>query len=127
MSLKIKLKQLEGIYAIAQLSQMDTIPDWVDGEGFVNITRTDDELSLVCLENRIPAHVKVDSGWKCFKFLGPFPFDAAGVILTVIRPLSENGIGIFVVATFNGDVLLLKSEDVEIAKTLLLAAGHTLE
>ena len=127
MPLKINLEQLEGVYAIAQLSHLDTIPDWVDGEGLVNISRTDDELSLVCLENRVPPHIKVDSGWICFKFLGPFAFDAAGVILTVIRPLSENGLGIFVVATFDGDILLLKSEDVEFAKTLLLEAGHTLE
>jgi hypothetical protein len=126
MSLKINLKQLEGVYAIAQMSHLDSIPDWVDGEGFVNISRTDDELSLVCLGNRIPPDVNVDSGWICFKFLGPFAFDAAGVILTVIRPLSENGIGVFVVSTFNGDILLLKSEDVDFAKTLLLDAGHTL-
>ena len=126
MSIKIKLKQLEGIYAIAQLSQLDSIPDWVEGDGFINISRTDDELSLVCLEKRIPANVKIDRGWTCFKFLGPFAFNAAGVILTVIRPLSENGIGIFIVSTFNGDILLLKSEDVKSAKKLLVDAGHIL-
>jgi len=125
--MKIKLKQLDGVYAIAQLSHHDEIPKWVDGSGFVNISRTDDELSLVCLEERVPAEVKIDGGWICFKFLGPFAFGEAGVILSVIRPLSENGIGIFVVSTFNGDVLLLKHSDVENALKLILESGHIVE
>ena len=125
--MKIKLKQLDGVYAIAQLSHHDEIPGWIDGSGFVYISRTDDELSLVCLEERIPAEVKVDSRWTCFKFLGPFAFGEAGVILSVIRPLSENGIGIFVVSTFSGDVLLLKHSDVETALNFLREAGHSIE
>ena len=127
MPAKIKLKQLDGIYAIAQLSHLEPIPAWVDGEGFVTISRTDDELSLVCLQERIPAGVKIDAGWTCFKFLGPFAFDEAGVLLSVIRPLSENGIGVFALSTFNGDVLLLKQEDVEAGLGLLKGAGHSIQ
>lgn len=127
MATKIKLRKLEGTYAIAQLSHNAKIPPWVDGEGFVTVSRTDDELSLVCLEQRIPRDVKIDGGWTCFKFLGPFAFDEAGVILSVIEPLSKNGIGIFVVSTFNGDILLLKTEDVETALKLLQQGGHSVE
>lgn len=127
MAAEIRLRKLEGSYAIAQLPHSDKIPAWVDGSGFVNISRTDDELSLVCLEQRIPRDVKIDGGWTCFKFLGPFAFDEAGVILSVIKPLSENGIGIFVVSTFNGDILLLKTEDVVPALKLLKERGHSVE
>ena len=125
--MNLKLKQLDGDYAIAQLSHDDEIPKWVDGGGFVYISRTDEELSLVCLAERIPADVNVDSQWTCFKFLGPFAFGEAGVILSVIRPLSENGIGVFVVSTFSGDILLLKRDDLKKALNLLTDAGHSIE
>jgi hypothetical protein len=124
---KIRLKQLEGIYAIAQIDHREKIPEWVDGDGFVSISRTDDELSLVCLQQRIPPEITIDKEWTCFKFLGPFAFGDAGVILSVIRPLSENGMGKFVVSTFNGDIMLLKSDDVPSAIKLLQQAGHSIE
>jgi hypothetical protein len=124
---KICLKQLKGIYAVAQLDHWEKVPDWVDGDGFVSISRTDDELSLVCLQQRIPPEIKMDKGWACFKFLGPFAFGEADVILSVIRPLSENGIGKFVVSTFDGDIMLLKLEDVSSAIKLLQQAGHSID
>lgn len=125
--MKIRLKKLTGLYAVAQINQQEKVPDWVDGDGFVSISRTDDELSLVCLQQRIPPEIKMDKGWICFKFQGPFAFGEAEVILSIIRPLSENGIGKFVVSTFNGDMILIKLEDVPVAITLLQRAGHTIE
>ena len=125
--MKIRLKKLTGLYAVAQINQQEKVPDWVDGDGFVSISRTDDELSLVCLQQRIPPEIKMDKGWICFKFQGPFAFGEAEVILSIIRPLSENGIGKFVVSTFNGDMILIKLEDVPTAITLLQEAGHTIE
>ena len=125
--MKIRLKKLTGLYAVAQINQQEKVPDWVDGDGFVSISRTDDELSLVCLQQRIPPEIKMDKGWICFKFQGPFAFGEAEVILSIIRPLSENGIGKFVVSTFNGDMILIKLEDVPTAITLLQEAGHTME
>lgn len=124
MSVKIRLKQIDGQYAIAQLPHNDAIPSWADGDGFVSISRTDDELSVVCRQERVPDNVKSDDNWICFKFIGPFEFEAAGIILSVIRPLSESGMGVFVVATFDGDVLLLKASDVPRARVLLREAGH---
>ena len=127
MPAKIILKKLDGAYAVSKVFHLDKIPDWVDGEGFVSINRTDDELSLVCLENRVPANITTEFGWTCFKFLGPFEFDDAGVLLSIIRPLSESGIGVFAISTYNGDTLLLKQKDVDAAVTLLKANGHSVE
>jgi hypothetical protein len=75
----VTLKQLEGDYAIARLDQGAPIPDWADGEGFVSIGRTEDELSVVCLAGRVPADIRHDAGWTCFKFQGPFAFDETGI------------------------------------------------
>ena len=66
---------------------MSPIPAWADGEGFVSISRSDDELSIVCRAERIPSGVKQDTGWTCYKFIGPFAFDETGIVASVIGPL----------------------------------------
>ena len=126
MAARIRLKQLPGLYAISRLEAGETIPGWADGAGFVSISRTQDELSIVCLQQRVPAAVRQDKDWVAFKFEGPFAFDETGIVLSVIRPLSENGLGIFVVSTFDGDHLLVKAADGAAAIRLLGEAGHTL-
>ena len=118
------LSALPQRHAIARLSPEDAIPAWADGDGFVSISRTAAELSIVCPEARVPEEVRQDRGWTCFELVGPFAFDETGVVLAVIRPLSEAGIGIFVVSTFDGDHLMVKAENEERARALLSAAGY---
>lgn len=122
----IKLKKLWGVYTIAQLEVASPIPGWCDGEGFVNISRGDDELSLICLKQRVPEDVKSDGEWACFKFVGPFAFGETGIVLSVVKPISENGIGILIISTFNGDYLLVQNADLEASERHLKDAGHTL-
>ena len=126
MAARVKLKGLDGADCVARLGASDAIPAWADGAGLVSISRTDDELSIVCREERVPHGVLKDGDWSCFKLVGPFAFDETGIVLSVIAPLSENRMGIFVVSTFDGDHLLVKSADLEKARDLLTAAGHTL-
>jgi uncharacterized protein len=123
---RITLQLLPDSYAIARLPSDSPIPDWADGTGFVTISRTQDELSITCLERRVPDGVQADRGWTALRFVGPFAFGETGIVLSVIRPLSENGIGVFVVSTFDGDHLLIQHADRERAWMLLTAAGHDL-
>ncbi|SCX19278.1 ACT domain-containing protein [Agrobacterium rosae] len=125
MAPRVKLRALDGNYGVARLGPFDAIPGWADGQGFVSISRTDDELSIVCLRERMPDGVQVDGGWSCIKLQGPFAFDETGIVLSVIQPLSANGIGIFVVSTFDGDHLLVKTDDLETSRDLLVKAGHS--
>lgn len=122
----VTLQQWDGLYAVAQLPPDAPFPDWINGSGMVTVTRADDELSVVCRQDRVPEDgVRADRGWRCLKLLGPFAFNETGIVLSVIRPLSENGIGIFVVSTFNGDFLLVKAADLPAAGVLLAQAGHS--
>lgn len=122
---RVTLKRLAGGYAISRLGPDAPLPHWADGEGFVSISRTDEELSIVCRAVRVPLEVRQDKGWTCYKFVGPFAFDETGIVSSVIGPLSENRIGIFVVSTFDGDHLLIKEDDVPRAEAILRSAGHT--
>lgn len=126
MAPKVSLKRLAGSYTVCRLDPVAAIPAWADGAGFVSVSRSDDELSIVCRSERVPQEVKQDGGWTCFKFVGPFAFDETGIVSAVIGPLSDAGIGIFVVSTFDGDHMLIKESDAGRAGPILIGAGHVL-
>lgn len=125
MGKSVRLKPLTGSYAISRLASSAKMPAWADGNGFVSTSRSEDELSVVCLEDRVPEGVRTDGGWSAFKLEGPFAFDETGILLSVLEPLSANGIGIFAISTFDTDYLLVKTADVTKACRLLGAAGHS--
>lgn len=127
MAQPLNLRALPGRYAVARLDAQADCPAWINGPGFTSVIRADDELTLVCLEDRIPDDVEAEKGWICLRTVGPFPFEAAGIVHSLITPLSTNGIGVFVVCTFDGEHLLIPARDAEKARNLLAMAGHRLE
>lgn len=116
---QLKLKNLTGLYGIARLDASSPIPPWADGAGFVSISRSEDELSIVCQQTRIPDSVSSSLGWACFKLVGPFAFDETGIVASVVTPLSTGLIGVFVVSTYDGDHILIKSQDLERSRNSL--------
>ena len=92
--------------------------------GFVSITRTDDELSIVCPESAVPGGVQSEPGWAILKLQGPFPLAQLGVLASFASPLSAAGVSIFSVSTFDTDYILIKATQVSVACQALTAAGH---
>jgi hypothetical protein len=72
----------------------------------------------------VPEGVPSDRGWRAVKLSGQFAFDQPGIVLAVVRPLSEAGLAVFVVSTFHRDYVLLRAADFGRAQALLAAAGH---
>ena len=120
----LNLTLLENPYAVAQLPASAPIPDWADGAGFVTISRTSEELSIVCQQNRVPKSVKHEGEWRCFQLLGPFEFTLTGILASVLNPLAQAHIGIFALSTFNTDYVMVKEPDLERAVKALEEAGH---
>jgi len=116
-----------GRYAISQLPPDIDIPKWFIGPGFKAAIYSDDETTLVCLEDRIPADIPTENDCACLRTLGPFPFDAAGIVQSLITPLFSNEIGVFVVCTFDGEHVLIPAKDTDKAVRCLRAAGHTVD
>ena len=121
----VQLKLLDETYGIAQLAPDAPYPAWASGDGFTSITRTTTELSVVCRDQLIPPDLRADRQWRCIQLVGPFALDQSGIVLSVIRPLSEAEIGIFVISTFDGDVVLVKARDLPQSRDLLIGAGHS--
>jgi uncharacterized protein len=117
---------LPGAYAIVRLEADSVVPEWASKGEFSSITRTADELSIVCLAENLPSHVNAQHRWTCLKLEGPFPFSLTGVLLSFIEPLSTNEIPIFAVSTYDTDYVLIQEEYVDGALSILEAAGHQL-
>lgn len=125
MTVKLKLRFVPGRYAVTRLGADAAIPAWTSGPGFCAIIRADDELTIVCSDTRVPDGVEAERGWICLRTVGPFDFQATGIVQSLIAPLSSNGIGVFVVCTFDGEHLLIAEPDRDRAIGLLIAAGHS--
>lgn len=120
----INLRIVPGAYSVVRLAADASIPDWFNGTGFSAMVRSDDELTLVCLQDRVPQEVEAEPNWRCFRSLGPIPFNATGIVQALIQPISEHGIGVFVLCTFDGEHILVPAKEWDRAARLLEEAGH---
>jgi uncharacterized protein len=118
------LKIVPGVYGVARLAADAAVPDWFHGGGFAASVRADDELTLLCLQERIPEFVEAELNWRCFRSVGPFPFNASGIVQSLIEPLSSRGYGVFVVCTFDGEHIFVSAHDWDASVDALEQAGH---
>jgi hypothetical protein len=126
MDTQLTLIALPDHYAVNRLDAGSAIPHWaVQTPGLFSVTRTADELSVVCGERHVPASIEAERGWRGLKLEGPFPFNAVGVLKSVLDPLAEARVGIFAISTFDTDYVLVKTEQFEHAVTALTRCGHT--
>jgi uncharacterized protein len=126
MPTSLKFRRLTEIYAIIRLASDAPIPDWATNGEFTSITRSTDELSIVCPIKNLPSAVQSSHHWICLKLEGPFPFSQTGVLLSFIEPLSDNGIPIFAISTFDTDYVFVQEEFAETTFETLRKAGHEL-
>ena len=119
----LRLAVLDDRLAVCRLDVPDAPPETMP-DGFYSVTRTADELSVVCAEEHAPEEARCEGGWRALKLEGPFEFTEVGVLLSVAAPLAEAGVGIFAVSTFETDYVLVKDEQTENALSALRARGH---
>jgi hypothetical protein len=120
----LQFRQLPGLYAVVRQSADAPLPPWAAQGDFTSITRTGDELSIVCPTENLPKEIVPDLRWVCLKLQGPFDFSLTGVLLSFISPLSGNGVPIFAISTFDTDLVLIPQEHAARATELLQQAGH---
>lgn len=102
------------------------LPNWVGGE-FWSITRTSDELSIVCPQECVPSGVLYEGDWRVLKVLGPLSFALTGILASISGALAEAGISIFALSTYDTDYILVKASQLEGAIEALRGQGVTFE
>ena len=92
---------------------------------FCFIEKTDEEKSLVCLTQNVPANTTDrEDGWKAFRIEGVLDFSLIGILSRISGILTENEISIFAVSTFNTDYVLTKKDVYDKAIEVLKNAGY---
>jgi uncharacterized protein len=119
----LKLVILAERLAVCRLSIDAPIPEWATGESFLSISRTRDELSVICEEHFVPAGIQASRGWRGFKIVGPLDLDLVGSLVSVAVPLAQSNIGILPIGTFETDYVLVRDRQLGDAIKALSFAG----
>jgi uncharacterized protein len=122
----LRFRWLSGLYVVVRLAPNESIPEWATQGEFTSISRSADELSIVCPAENLPHDIDAKHHWICLKIEGPFAFSLTGVLLAFIEPLSSKGIPIFAISTYDTDYVLIQEEWVGVALDALRQAGHEL-
>ena len=120
----LTLSLLPQTYAVCRLGSEARVPRWATSGRFFSVTRTVDELSVVCEERVIPGEVTREGGWRCLKVLGPLDFGLTGILASLTTPLAEASISIFAISTYETDYIMVKAVDLERAMAVLSMSGH---
>ena len=123
----MKLLTLDELYAIVRLHPDAGLPEWATMGQFWSVTRSETELSVVCREDDVPADASAERGWCALEVAGPLDFSLTGVVASLVTPLAEAEVPIFVLSTFDSDYVLVRELDLARAVDALRDAGHTVD
>ena len=120
----MKLVVLEDELAVARLDASESIPAWGLGGSFSSITRTPEEVSIVCAAAAVPAGIRAERGWRSLRVAGRLDFSLAGVLASIAGPLAAADVSIFAVSTYDTDYVLVRQQSLPTAIASLRTAGH---
>ena len=121
----LHLEAIEVRLAVCRLDAGSDVPSWVDrSRQFTSVTRTIDELSIVCARDDVPEGVPMEGPWRALRVQGPIVMTLVGVVAALANPLADAGISIFAVSTFDTDYILVHEPDLDAAVRALTRAGH---
>ena len=118
----MELEVLPWELSVCRIGSMEDVD--LDAEIFF-IGKTDEELSLVCRTEDVPADAeKREDGWRGFRVRGELDFSLVGILASLSGVLAEAGISLFALSTWNTDYILVKKEQFGPAADTLRAAGY---
>ncbi len=113
--------------AVCRLDKDSPLPSWAVRGRFFSITRTDEEISIVCPQDQAPAGVKKETGWRALQVEGPLDFSQTGILASLTAPLAREKVSVFAISTYDTDYLLVKEENLEKAIDVLIQEGHRIQ
>ena len=120
----LTMKLLKENYGVCRLDKTESIPEWTQNSDFLSITKTLDELSIVCTQDSIPNNIKCENNWRILKVEGPLDFSLIGIISSISNVLAQQKISMFAVSTYDTDYILVKDKDIDNAIASLSIVGY---
>jgi uncharacterized protein len=118
------MKLINGNYGVCRLDKDDKIPEWAYEGGLFSITKTEEELSILCLQESIPTGVKFEGDWRILKIEGPLDFSLVGILSKISGILALHNISIFAISTYDTDYILVKENNINTAVKALRGQGY---
>jgi len=124
---KLVLSVLFETFTIHKLSPDASIPEEILKSNYYSVSKTENELSLVCSEVIEVQSLQSSKGWKCIKVAGLLDFNLTGILAGISDILAKDDISIFAISTFDTDCILVRTQDLSSARTKLMLAGYKFE
>lgn len=112
--------------AICRLPADAPIPDWALGS-FVTVSRTANELSVVCAQRHVPTTVQQERDKVLFGIDGVVPMTTVGLLAKLCGALAASSVPVFVISTYDTDYLLVSAKHFDAAVTALRGLGHRVQ
>ncbi|MDE0896293.1 MAG: ACT domain-containing protein [Planctomycetota bacterium] len=133
MAPSIQLQVIDGVFAVARLDPWARVPEWaLTVSALSSITRTTEELSLVCEQteqNRSElAEIDpacIEAGWRGIRVTGTLDFALTGILAGLSKTLADADISIFALSTFDTDYILVRDKSLAAACVALRKAGYS--
>jgi hypothetical protein len=122
-----ELVVLQRRFAVCRFGPAALVPGWVHGGAFWSVSRTPDELSIVCQQALIPSGVEAERGFSCLKVVSPVEFSTVGVLASLTTALAAGGISLLAISTFDTDYVLVRQTDLPDAIDALRESGHVVQ
>lgn len=118
----LKIAVIDKNFSVCKVSDYSQVD--LDAE-FCFPGKTDQEKSLVCLTENVPANVTDrEDGWKAIRIEGILDFSLIGILAKIAGVLADRQISIFAISTFNTDYILIKEGDFNRALNVLARQGY---
>lgn len=122
----LSLELFPRTYAVARLDPTGKVPSWAFAGSLCSVTRTQEEMSIICVEDAVPPDIQAQRGFRCLRVVGTLDFTEVGVLNSLAQPLADAGVSILALSTYDTDYLLLPAADLEQSLNALLEAGHSI-
>jgi uncharacterized protein len=121
---KLKLQLLDEKFAICKMPQFAELPSVFAKGEMCFVMRTDEDLTIISPEFMAPDNGQQEIGYRCIRTTEQIPTNATGVLISLVKPLTDAGISIFAISTFQADYIFLMEEHLVEATQALQHAGH---
>jgi len=113
------------VFSIHSLDVDSPIPSDLFKQNIFFISKTYDELSIVC-----PSSFNIDSldaehNWLALEVVGPLGFSLTGIMANISGVLASASISIFALSTYDTDYVLVKKQRIDDAIKTLKKDGYT--
>ena len=113
------------VFSIHSLDVDSPIPSDLFKQNIFFISKTYDELSIVC-----PSSFNIDSldaehNWLALEVVGPLGFSLTGIMANISGVLASASISIFALSTYDTDYVLVKKQRIDDAIKTLKKDGFT--